>query len=134
MAGSGSDEAMPATRDSALIAITGAGGFVGGALTSHLRGAGRRFRGIVRALEFSQTPSADYRVVSDLATAADDALTHALAGARAVVHLAARAHVMYEPLRDSLVAHREANVVATQRISKAAARAGVKRFLFVRSI
>jgi nucleoside-diphosphate-sugar epimerase len=125
---------MPATRDSALIAITGAGGFVGGALTSHLRGAGRRFRGIVRALEFSQTPSTDYHVVSDLATASDDVLTHAVAGARAVVHLAARAHVKHEPMRVPLVAYREANVVATQRVARAAARAGVKRFLFVSSI
>ena len=125
---------MPATRDSALIAVTGAGGFVGTALTSHLRNAGRRFRGIVRALEFSQIPSTDYHVVSDLATASDDALTHALAGARAVVHLAARAHVMHEPLRDPLVAYREANVVATQRVARAAVRAGVKRFLFVSSI
>ena len=55
---------------------------------------------------------------------------HALAGARAVVHLAARAHVMHEPLRDPLVAYREANVVATRRVAKAAVRAGVKRFLF----
>jgi nucleoside-diphosphate-sugar epimerase len=125
---------MPTPRDSALIAVTGAGGFVGTALTSHLREKGRRFRGIVRALEFSQTPSTDYHVVSDLATAPDDALTHALAGARAVVHLAARAHVMHEPLRDPLVAYREANVVATRRVAKAAVRAGVKRFLFVSSI
>ncbi|HEY3177787.1 MAG TPA: NAD-dependent epimerase/dehydratase family protein [Casimicrobiaceae bacterium] len=125
---------MSPTRDSALIVVTGASGFVGTALTSHLRNAHRRFRGIVRALKFSQTPSAEYHVISDLATAPDDALAHALAGARAVVHLAGRAHVMHEPLRDSLVAHREANVVATQRVAKAAARAGVKRFLFVSSI
>ena len=122
------------TRDSALIVVTGAGGFVGTALTSHLHNARRRFRGIMRALKFSQSPSTDYHVISDLATASDDALAHAFAGARAVVHLAGRAHVMHEPLRDALVAHREANVVATQRVAKAAARAGVKRFLFVSSI
>src|SRR5947207_14218960 len=127
MAGSGSDLTMPAPRDSALIAVTGAGGFVGTALTSHLRDGRRRFRGIVRALKFSQTPSADYHVVSDLATASDDALTHALAGARAVVHLAARAHVMHESLRAPPVAHPERNVVAPHRVGKAPARDGVKR-------
>jgi nucleoside-diphosphate-sugar epimerase len=125
---------MPTTHDSALIAITGAGGFIGTALTSRLRATKRRFRGIVRALRFLQTPSSDQHVISDLASATDDALAHALAGARAVVHLAGRAHVMHEPLRDPQVAYHETNVVATRRVAEAAARAGVKRFLFVSTI
>jgi nucleoside-diphosphate-sugar epimerase len=125
---------MPTTHDSALIAVTGAGGFVGTALMARLRETNRRCRGIVRALKFLQAPSADYQLISDLASATDDALARAFAGARAVVHLAGRAHVMHEPLRDPLLAYREANVVATKRVAQAAARAGVKRFLFVSTI
>lgn len=125
---------MPGPHDSALIAITGAGGFIGTALTSRLRETKRRFRGIVRAPKFLQAPAPDYHAVSDLAQASDDALAHALAGARAVVHLAGRAHVMHDPLRNPLVAYREANVVATRRVAEAAARAGVKRFLFVSTV
>ena len=125
---------MTETRDSALIAVTGAGGFLGTALIARLRETKRRFRGIVRALRFLQAPSAEYQVVSDLTAATDDALVHALAGARAVAHLAGRAHVMHEPLRDPLAAYRDANVVATERVARAAARAGVKRFVFVSTI
>lgn len=125
---------MPGAHDSALIAITGAGGFIGTALTSRLRETKRRFRGIVRAPKFLPTSAPDYHAISDLAHASDDALAHALAGARAVAHLAGRAHVMHEPLRNPLVAYREANVVATRRVAEAAARAGVKRFLFVSTV
>ena len=125
---------MTETRDSALIVVTGAGGFIGTALTARLRETKRRFRGVVRALKFLHAPSADEHVISDLASATDDALAHAFAGARAVVHLAGRAHVMHEPLRDPLLAYREANVVATKRVAQAAARAGVKRFLFISTI
>ena len=125
---------MPTTHDSALIAVTGAGGFIGAALMARLRETKRRFRGIVRAFKLLQTPSADLQVISDLASASDESLTHAFAGARAVVHLAGRAHVMHEPLRDPLTAYREVNVVATQRVARAAARAGVKRFVFVSTI
>jgi len=121
-------------RDGALIAVTGAGGFIGTALTSQLRNVGRRYRGIVRSATFPQTPAGEYQMIGDLANASDTALSRALAGARAVVHLAGRAHVMHEPLREPLGAYRETNVVATQRVAKAAVRAGVKRFLFVSTI
>src|SRR5690349_19495374 len=99
-------------HDSALIVVTGAGGFIGSALISRLRETSRRFRGIVRAPKFLHMPSADHHVISDLPSATDDALAHAMAGARAVVHLAGRAHVMHEPLRDPLTAYREVNVLA----------------------
>src|SRR4051812_35348252 len=75
---------MPATHDNALIVVTGAGGFIGAALTARLRETKRRVRGIVRAFKLLQTPSADLQVISDLASANDEALTHAFAGARAV--------------------------------------------------
>ena len=124
---------MSATRDSALVAVTGADGFVGTALLAQLRDARRRFRGVVRARKYDQTPT-DYVQVGDLAVASEDTLAHAFAGARAVVHLAARAHVVRERLRDARSAYHQANVVATERVAKAAARAGVKRFMFVSTI
>ncbi|MFM2112362.1 MAG: hypothetical protein RLZZ271_1022, partial [Pseudomonadota bacterium] len=51
-----------------------------------------------------------------------------------VVHLAARAHVMSEELLDPLAAYRLANVQASVALAECAARAGVRRFVFISSI
>ena len=55
-------------------------------------------------------------------------------GARALVHLAARAHVLRETEADPEAAFQRANVDATARLAEAAIRAGVRRFVFVSSI
>jgi UDP-glucose 4-epimerase len=58
----------------------------------------------------------------------------ALCGVDAVVHLAARVHVMSELSPDALRQYRDANVLGTVQLAKAAADAGVRRFLYVSSI
>lgn len=122
---------MGNANGNALIVVTGAGGFAGTALLSHLSAMGRRFRGLVRAASATQP---ECRAIGDLATVTDDALARALEGAGAVVHLAGRAHVLREPLRSSADAYRQANVVVSERLARAAVRAGVARFVFVSSI
>jgi UDP-N-acetyl-alpha-D-quinovosamine dehydrogenase len=115
------------------IVVTGADGFVGTALCSHLRASGRRFRALTRALGQTQG-NAQYLPIGDLTTASDDVLARAIEGAGAIVHLAARAHVMRERQADADRAYREANVVATERLARAAVRAGVPHFVFVSTI
>src|SRR5690606_23221999 len=51
-----------------------------------------------------------------------------------VVHLAARVHVMRETAEDPLAAFRAANVDATLNLARQAAKAGVRRFVFVSTI
>jgi nucleoside-diphosphate-sugar epimerase len=58
----------------------------------------------------------------------------AMSGCDAVVHLAGRAHVMNEDAVDPLQAFRAANVDASARLALLAARAGVRRFVFMSSI
>jgi nucleoside-diphosphate-sugar epimerase len=58
----------------------------------------------------------------------------ALEDITAVVHLAARTHVMRESAADPLAAYRDINVEGTQRLAEAAAAAGVRRFVFLSSI
>jgi len=60
--------------------------------------------------------------------------TRALQGVDAVVHLAARAHVMQDSAADPLAAYRGINVLATHALARAAAQAGVRRFVYVSSI
>lgn len=60
--------------------------------------------------------------------------TEALEGLYAVVHLAARVHVMRETAADSLSEFRRVNVEGTARLGRMAASAGVKRMIYISSI
>jgi UDP-N-acetyl-alpha-D-quinovosamine dehydrogenase len=117
-----------------LIVVTGADGFVGTEVCLHLRGARKHVRGLVRRITPGTAGRADYLAVGDLATAADVVLDRALAGARAIVHLAGRAHVMRERAADPALAYHAANVVASEKVFRAAERSGIARFVFVSTI
>jgi UDP-glucose 4-epimerase len=58
----------------------------------------------------------------------------ALAGCDAVVHLAARVHVMNDTAQDPLALYRATNTEATLNLARQAAEAGVKRFVFISTI
>ncbi|HEY7903544.1 MAG TPA: NAD-dependent epimerase/dehydratase family protein [Casimicrobiaceae bacterium] len=104
------------------MALTGADGFIGRALRAHLGRAGFDVVAITRASH------------GDLAAADVGVLARVLQGADALVHLAARAHVMRERATDPAAAFRAANVVATERVARAAAAAGVRRFVLASTI
>ncbi len=71
-------------------------------------------------------------VVGDLGPATD--WWQALAGCDAVVHLAARVHMMREDAVDPMALFRAINAEATLNLARQAAQAGVKRFVFVSTI
>jgi nucleoside-diphosphate-sugar epimerase len=58
----------------------------------------------------------------------------ALPGADVVVHLAARVHVMRDSAANPLAAFRTVNADGTRRLAQCAARAGVKRFVFLSTV
>lgn len=70
--------------------------------------------------------------VGDLA--ADTAWQSTLTGAQVVVHLAARVHIMHDPVVDALAAFSRANVDGTLNLARQAANAGVNRFVFLSSV
>jgi len=57
-----------------------------------------------------------------------------LAGCDAVIHLAARVHVMKDTAQDPLALYRSSNTEATLSLARQAAAAGVKRFVFISTI
>lgn len=113
------------------VLVTGATGFVGRAVCRRLQATGFDVVAAVRD-DKATVESDETRYLGDL-TKADDFDRH-LAGIDAVVHLAARVHVMNDPSTDPELAYREMNVAVTKRLAKAALRQGIKRFVFLSSI
>jgi UDP-glucose 4-epimerase len=113
--------------------VTGASGFVGTALVRCLCVKGC-FR-VIAALhhQIPELPIGVDSVQITGLTAGTD-WSAALAGVEAVVHLAARVHVMKDSSGDPLAEFRRVNVERTLTLARQAAAAGVKRFIFLSSI
>jgi nucleoside-diphosphate-sugar epimerase len=94
--------------------VTGAEGFVGRELLKATRSAGMTVRAAVR----DRGPD----------------LQDAVSGVDAVIHLAARAHVVDERAHSPIDAFRAVNVDPTLRLFRACQASGVRRFVFVSSI
>ena len=116
------------------VLVTGASGLVGRALMPALAAAGRDISVAVRRAETPGLPSglfdnARVHIVGDIGP--DTEWGTALADADAVVHLAARVHIMSESASDPLTLYCRINAEGTARLATAAAAAGVRRFVFV---
>lgn len=116
------------------VLVTGATGFVGRFLCSRLLLEGCRVRGCFLPME---SPSALVDGVEPVMVeplGGDTDWADALEGIDAVLHLAARVHIMDDPSADPLSEFRRVNVEGTRRLAREASRSGVKRLVFVSSI
>ena len=114
--------------------VTGAGGFVGQEACTRLLLAGRSVRALARrnfTLPDGQTSRLTITVVEDLATAEHP--EDLLAGADAVVHLAARAHRTTDK-PDITASLYDRDVQMTKALALAAHRAGVRRMVYLSSV
>lgn len=109
------------------ILITGHTGFVGQALVNALEPKNIRLVGR-RKLDMQ---TADF---FKKALDANEHFADCLDGVTAVVHAAARVHVMSDTATDPLEAYRAVNVAGTLNLARQAAAAGVQRFIFISSI
>lgn len=115
------------------VLVTGAGGFVGRALFPALLAAGHDVAAAVRESGAAAAPEGtDPRPVGDIGPDTD--WSGALAGIEAVVHLAARVHVMEERAADPAALYRRVNAAGTRRLAEAAAEAGVRRLVFLSTV
>lgn len=116
-----------------LVLVTGGNGFLGTALINRFN-LDQKF--IVRSArrQVTQPGSAtDFEVeVGDINSETD--WSDALKDVAVVIHTAARVHVMKELVSDSLAEYRKVNVGGSLNLAKQAAKAGVKRFIFVSSV
>jgi nucleoside-diphosphate-sugar epimerase len=118
----------------AAVLVTGANGFIGRALCRALEGRGHAVRAAARTAEARPKESHDRSSVVVGEIGPDTEWDRALEDIDVVVHLAARVHVMREVAADPLAEYRRVNTAGTERLAWAAARAGVKRFVFMSSI
>jgi nucleoside-diphosphate-sugar epimerase len=111
------------------ILITGGTGFVGKPLIKSLRKAKFDVVSVYRGDKKDQIES---KFVGGIDSNTD--WSGKLNGIDCIVHCAARVHVMNDTVEDPLEAFRNVNVHGTLTLAKAAAKFGVKRFIFVSSI
>jgi nucleoside-diphosphate-sugar epimerase len=111
------------------VLVTGANGFIGRALCEALAARGLAVRAAVR------TPVAlpgEVRTVGEIGAGTE--WRRVLAHVDAVVHLAARVHVLRDTAADPLADYRAVNVAGTARLAQECAAARVPRLVFVSSI
>lgn len=114
------------------IVVTGGNGFVGRRVAARIAAEGLENVRTTTRRESGAVAGASSIAVGDLGAQTD--WTTALRGAQAVIHCAARVHVMRESAADPLAEFRRANVDGTIALAEQAARAGVERLVFVSSI
>lgn len=113
------------------VLVTGATGFVGRTLTGVLLDSGYQVRAAVRKHSPALPPAIEQVAVADIGAKTDWA--QALQGVDAIVHSAARAHIMNAKPSDFDLYY-ETNARGTARLAQAASSSGVKRFVYVSSI
>ena len=111
--------------------VTGAAGFVGNALCAELLKQGQSTRAAVRA---ACAPIKCNEVISVGCMDGETNWADALRDVGVVIHLAARVHVMKDTCADPLAEFLKVNLHGTANLAKQAARAGVKRLVYVSSI
>ncbi len=131
------------------ILVSGGTGFVGRALVSHLRVNRHAVSALVREVSSSLERDVTQIDFGDLASLADtdspitsgvkdvcdiNKLRTALESTDAVVHTAARVHVMNDTADDPLNEFRKVNRDATLSLARLAAKSGVKRFIFLSTV
>ncbi len=114
------------------IVLTGATGFVGGGLVKHISSLEDiNLTALVRQdVEFGS----NVRVVKTSSLELVEDLVSYLKGHDAIIHAAARAHIMRKGSSDNLSEYQRVNVAGTLNIASQAAKAGIKRFIYISSV
>lgn len=111
--------------------ITGANGFVGKPLCAELLRQGQSVRAAVRS---ANSPVENVEVTATGSIDGQTDWSDALRGVDVVIHLAARVHVMKDTAGDPLAEFLRVNLYGTSNLAEQAARAGVRRFVYVSSV
>lgn len=117
---------------SLVVAVTGASGFVGRRCCAVLRERGVTVRALVRSAAEGMPEGVQRVPYGGLDDEAG--LRAGLAGADAVVHLAARVHILRDGATDPLAAYRDVNLTGTETLLRVMSEAGVPRLIMASSV
>mgnify|MGYP000287395950 CR=1 FL=1 len=113
------------------VCLTGSTGFLGAALSKKLNFDGDlSVRCVVRKIPHN----ADGDLIEVGAIDGNTDYTIALNQVDTVIHCAARAHIMKDEVAEPLAEYRKVNVFGSENLARQAAKAGVKRFIFISSV
>lgn len=115
----------------ARVLVTGATGFIGTTLCGNLTESGYVVRAALRRDRPLPLGTAEKIVVGEIDESTD--WSAAVDGVDSVVHLAARVHVMHDSASNARL-YEQTNALGTQQLVSAAARAGVRRFIYLSTI
>ena len=116
------------------ILVTGACGFIGRFVSERLLADGWLVRGSVRVAADAGRLVPGVHPVPTGPIGPHTDWSAALSGVDCIVHLAARVHVMRDETADPLSEFRTVNADGTETLARQAARAGVRRFVFLSTI
>lgn len=114
------------------ILVTGANGFVGRVLCTELVRRHYTVSGAVRHESGYETKKYPIVRIEEIGPTTD--WKPALQGIDAVIHLAARVHIMQDGARDPLSEFRNINTAGTEQLANSAAACGVRRLVYVSSV
>ncbi|ODN65461.1 UDP-glucose 4-epimerase family protein [Methylophaga muralis] len=117
------------------IFVTGATGFVGKALVTQFVAEGHHVVAAVREYSKVLPTKVEQKRVGDFGFLSEsNTIINALDNIDMVIHTAARVHIMKDSSADPIEEFRKINVYATVELAQQAARAGVKRFIYLSSV
>ncbi len=114
------------------VLVTGANGFVGNALVMQLLAEKYEVMGMVRSSGSNLPDSVGRFLIPSILDEID--WKTMLEGVNAIIHSAARVHIMDDSAADPLIEFRKVNVDWTLNLARQAVETGVKRFIFISSI
>jgi nucleoside-diphosphate-sugar epimerase len=127
---------MSANTPPMSVVVTGASGFVGQMLIRALRRQGLRVRAVARRVGDGEGPENGPAMetvrIENVGPGTD--WTLALAHCSVVVHLAAHVHKKAQGIGDAADDFHRVNVEGSETLARQAARAGVRRFVFLSSV
>jgi nucleoside-diphosphate-sugar epimerase len=118
----------------ATVFVTGATGFIGRAVCAKMLKSGWKVKAAVR--KGSVLPVLPDGVETVVFAPLEECRSSAqdFYGVDTVIHLAARVHIPKRAVERSIDAFRKVNVLGTEHLARIAAKAGVKRFIFISSV
>ncbi|MBN7771294.1 NAD-dependent epimerase/dehydratase family protein [Marinobacter daepoensis] len=116
------------------VLVSGATGFVGGAVVDRLMAQTELYEVIAVGRSGQSIGTEGVQFISGLELNKPTGWSELLKGVDVVVHCAARAHIMNDQAQDPLAEFRRVNVEGSLALADQAIAAGVKRFVFLSSI